>query len=91
MDKLIKAVHVWVDICMADYTDSRTVPDELVALCLELARVDRITEEDADKCPWDGKFCWHYVQGHCIHISGTVPKGKPCDRHPDGKGGGAGG
>lgn len=44
------------------------------------------TEEDADKCPWDGKFCWHYVQGHCIHISGVVPEGKPCSRHPDGKG-----
>lgn len=40
-------------------------------------------EEDADKCPWDGKFCWHYVQGHCIHISGIVPEGKPCSRHPD--------
>lgn len=48
---------------------------------------NKANEEDSDKCPFDGESCWHWVQGHCIHINGVVPKGKPCDRHPTGKGG----
>lgn len=47
-------------------------------------------EEGADECPFDGSLCWHWVQGHCIHINGVVPEGKPCSRHPDGKGGDVG-
>ncbi len=43
-----------------------------------------IAEEDADKCPFDGEYCWHFVQGNCIHINGTVPEGKPCSRYPKG-------
>ena len=44
MQKLIEAAEVWVALCMKDYHDSRTVPDELVQLCVQLkdARKDDI-------------------------------------------------
>ncbi len=42
MIKLLDAVGAWIDICMKDYHDSRTVPDELVQLCVEFSRINSI-------------------------------------------------
>lgn len=78
---------------MRQHTDSRQPTGDEVRIAWLVDEVERLrksTDDNhpeycADKCPFDGKYCWHWVQGHCIHINGVVPEGKPCNRHPDGK------
>ena len=66
MKQLLEATEKWVGICMKDYGDSRTVPDELVGLCVEISRVRALIDKEIKEMR--GKFTHYDGKGNILKV-----------------------